>query len=584
MKTDGELLLGLLTGDCCECECPAPLPVPADSSPRHPQMLGKKMPPLTVLDTDAPFVPLLLPERETGQVPQPGHQPMISDSGGYADAGVLAEEQYGFNTGIMLDSGTVTFANIRQIDHQTRTYRSYVGAFSATDDLRPAGTMPTDNPPKYILTAQTTAFIDNLKAGGDPDYFFSADIAMDYTRVRTYSEDAGGTFAGAAVPVLPISNVLDSTTTLTVTKRRASPFLEPQVAFYPPLLPIAIPQPPEPVYTVRSPLVNGRSFQLNSLRASGVDPLIIEVGGSVLPGSYGGIAAFQDSGGITLLLSRRSDDTVTLIPGLDLTKLVTASMRALLIDMGQPEFAALGLRADLQQGHHSFPTDRGYVAVSRTVAEATRFIGIGSWDAYRDVPADLWRAAGLSKPRTRRAFEAGKLASQPAALPPPPLYGLATLDVYGARADGEAQHSPVSWRSVRGEPLFRPPLQVEVWDGAAWQVSQAALLALSKPYGAGQEDDRTFAGGRLRLTLHADGLLVFVGRARGDLTRLSVNGQPAAAAWLGLDAGHGPGWPARQPKGWHPFTLRVTGGATVELDTQGLKLSALNLRSVTGIR
>jgi len=89
MKEDGDILLELLgEGCCCACEETTNAPkMPgtqpgAEAAAARPQMLGKKIPPLTVVVTDAPFVPPRLPERETPQLPQPGHAPTLSRTTG----------------------------------------------------------------------------------------------------------------------------------------------------------------------------------------------------------------------------------------------------------------------------------------------------------------------------------------------------------------------------------------------------------------------------------------------------------------------------------------------------------------------
>jgi len=58
--TDAEVLLRLLgeTCDCCcECEHQQGTATRTEAAPARPQMFSKKMPPLTVIDTDQPFVP-----------------------------------------------------------------------------------------------------------------------------------------------------------------------------------------------------------------------------------------------------------------------------------------------------------------------------------------------------------------------------------------------------------------------------------------------------------------------------------------------------------------------------------------------
>ena len=94
------------------------------------------------------------------------------------------------------------------------------------------------------------------------------------------------------------------------------------------------------------------------------------------------------------------------------------SVRIFLTELGLQAYIPTGLRLDRQIGHHGFPTDRGYAVVRPIDFSDSHFFTLAAWDAYRDVPADRWRAAGLSKPRTRKAFDAGQAANPPAALPP----------------------------------------------------------------------------------------------------------------------------------------------------------------------
>ena len=172
---------------------------------------------------------------------------------------------------------------------------------------------------------------------------------------------------------------------------------------------------PTPPYTFRSAVIGGHQLVVNGLG--------FDIDGAPIGGAWQSWTAFEEGGGVTLLLGDESG--VLVIPGLDLARQVRAAWPDLLRDLrhagGTP-----GLLATQEQ-HHSWPGDRGYLQLQDGGA-----LALGPWDAYRDVPADEWRAAGLSKPRTRRAFEQGQAATPPARMPPRPPHGLALWDVYPA--------------------------------------------------------------------------------------------------------------------------------------------------------
>ena len=142
--------------------------------------------------------------------------------------------------------------------------------------------------------------------------------------------------------------------------------------------------------------------------------------------------------------------------------------------------------------------------------------------------------------------------------------------------------TPGTWPTARGQPLFQPPAVVEILNGTTYLASQTALAALAKDWRAGFEDDRHPVSGQLRITLPVSGHLVFLARGRGHLGSLRVNGEPPGGLWLGLDAGHSPGWPGREPRGWHPFVFYANSAGPILIDTGALRLSLLVCRPTGG--
>ncbi len=139
---------------------------------------------------------------------------------------------------------------------------------------------------------------------------------------------------------------------------------------------------------------------------------------------------------------------------------------------------------------------------------------------------------------------------------------------------------PLVWAEARGQALFRPPVTVEIQKpDLTFVVSPPALLALSKPSAPGLQDDRTHVTGVIRVTYGGSSPMVLVGRARGDLGTLKINGVNPPVSWLGLDAGHDPQWPLN-PRGWHPFSVRVPGGPVLIIEMRNLRLSLLLARTI----
>ncbi|GGR11354.1 hypothetical protein [Deinococcus ruber] len=150
-------------------------------------------------------------------------------------------------------------------------------------------------------------------------------------------------------------------------------------------------------------------------------------------------------------------------------------------------------------------------------------------------------------------------------------------------AFGQATNDPPPvWITRRGESLFYLPTEVDLQDqNHVWQPNSSALVALSKNWSPGQEQDARNVGVPMRVTFPFSGPCVLLGRARGDLSTLRIDGALAYATWLGLDAGHSPGWPAKFPRGWHPWQARVYGGPSFILTGTNLKLSLLVARLTT---
>ena len=146
-----------------------------------------------------------------------------------------------------------------------------------------------------------------------------------------------------------------------------------------------------------------------------------------------------------------------------------------------------------------------------------------------------------------------------------------------AAAFGYIPPPPPIWADPRSRTeIFEHPLSVEVQQGGAFVLSVAALAAISKPWQPGKQDDRSSVGGVVRLSLPRSGLFVFVGRGRGRLDDLTIDGAVTNARWLGLDSV--PTGSPLAPRGWHPFVLTATCSASSVWDLKRLKLSALSGR------
>lgn len=146
---------------------------------------------------------------------------------------------------------------------------------------------------------------------------------------------------------------------------------------------------------------------------------------------------------------------------------------------------------------------------------------------------------------------------------------------------------PPIWKRKRGEEMFHLPVLVELFQEHAWHPNAEALKILApefdpedlvRPWQPGQENDAKSFGGRLRLTFPTSDAQVMIGRARGRLDQVLLNGGSLQAAWLGLDAGHDPQCP--KPRGWHPFVAPFFAGSTFVLDLKGARLSQLCVRTV----
>lgn len=142
---------------------------------------------------------------------------------------------------------------------------------------------------------------------------------------------------------------------------------------------------------------------------------------------------------------------------------------------------------------------------------------------------------------------------------------------------------PPIWIRARHTELFVPVVRVEQQVAGAWRESPAALAALSTPWQPGLEVDRSRVSGQLRVTFPRAGDVVLLGRARGPLGGVTLDGSPIGAAWLGRDAGADLTWQrGGDPRGWHTFTARVRVQAVGVLDLHGAQLSLLVLRYTRG--
>lgn len=136
---------------------------------------------------------------------------------------------------------------------------------------------------------------------------------------------------------------------------------------------------------------------------------------------------------------------------------------------------------------------------------------------------------------------------------------------------------PPIWKDPRARAeIFDHPLSVQVNVGGVWTTSVPALAAISKPWQPGLQKDQSSVSGLIRFTLPGAGLYVFVGRARGTLSALRVEGAAVQARWIGLDSV--PTGSLIALKGWHPFVLEVQCLASSTWDLNGLKVSALSGR------
>ncbi|WP_291428520.1 hypothetical protein [Deinococcus sp.] len=204
-------------------------------------------------------------------------------------------------------------------------------------------------------------------------------------------------------------------------------------------------------------------------------------------------------------------------------------------------------------------------------------------DPWTHAHPDEWRAARLARQ---------KRPPQPDnRVPPPPPLGVRVTDSLGAPLRDEAL--------PRGHAPWLCPERVEVWNGAAWLESAAALKALAKrslylPAAWPDEtDDRTGVTGRLRVTfppgpatLSTPVRRVLTARATVGVWLVDaqtaawlVDGQATTAYPLGP---HAPGG-KRPPRGVHPWAIRTALVAPpsdpliLELDTRGSRFSQLLL-------
>lgn len=197
--------------------------------------------------------------------------------------------------------------------------------------------------------------------------------------------------------------------------------------------------------------------------------------------------------------------------------------------------------------YHTWPFDRAW---ARTLGGAHETVLLTVWDAWRDATREEWREAGLARPR-RPWAENGA----PAALPVAPPLGVTLADV----AD------PGGWEpTVRGGVPYLLPESVEVWNEKkrAWEVSARAQTALARPLAwlgvPGGLDDRTSAGGRLRVTfpapaVYVEGALMLVTRTRHPLKPLRVNGVDLTPLPLGREAlTRREDGTVIATRGWHP--------------------------------
>ena len=136
---------------------------------------------------------------------------------------------------------------------------------------------------------------------------------------------------------------------------------------------------------------------------------------------------------------------------------------------------------------------------------------------------------------------------------------------------------PPIWQDPRLQvELFAHPLDVQTLQNGAYLSSLSAKKALDKPWQPGKQQDNSSVAGQIRLTLPKAGLWVFVGRGRGALRSITVDGAAVQARWLGLDSV--PSGSAATPKGWHPFVLEVVTGTTSDWNLNGLRISGLSGR------
>lgn len=170
MKTDAQLLLELLGEECCCC-CDEPAPVQT-RAPARPGMQGRYAAPLTVLPPEEPFVPALYPERESPQLPLPGHQPALQGPAKLGEYyGLGAGPEKGFTQGVLLDSGRVIEdPPYRVVDHEERVARYGTGTLTSVDTANtpPGYVATTQDPPEAVVGPLGTIVRDGAIQGPGP--------------------------------------------------------------------------------------------------------------------------------------------------------------------------------------------------------------------------------------------------------------------------------------------------------------------------------------------------------------------------------------------------------------------------------
>lgn len=142
------------------------------------------------------FVPPLFPQRESPQLPQPQHQPALDPLGNFMGLNVLEDSRAGFESGILLDDGTVDLGTVQQIDHAARRFRRFAG------DTGRVSTLETVAGRAVVLKVQ--AEIDAAQHPDPVDGARADPIDVPYQDVRYQSaEDFRENFDRQFIRVIP---------------------------------------------------------------------------------------------------------------------------------------------------------------------------------------------------------------------------------------------------------------------------------------------------------------------------------------------------------------------------------------------